>query len=375
MMKQTLELDDREQPEAVRVKDEPFAYLLVDVSSEGRNLYDGLDMVFDSSLVSIDGKNAHKRMSLVDVPPILQIQMQRVQYDKVEQKIFKSNAYMKFGDRLCMDRYLEVEEGDEEGLRKRDRTNEHRREIEKARARLEVLTNVRSTSSLRVLSTDVVALEQSKIPMAQTLRDTFLHLARCRPVLAEVLSVNVGLETLEEAKELEKEVVDLELVIKTSREAIESLWKEDKKAEYELVSVFMHRGELVVCALVDEADCPNLGTALSGHYWVYQRDSTQTEKWLKYNDSLITDVDPKEEVFNESSQFILARSWCGADEVRQLATRIRTSSSGCAAIDSTRSSLSSGSFSREISKSQPSSAVLFLVCKSSPSHYVHSRGL
>ena len=40
---------------------------------------------------------------------------------------------------------------------------------------------------------------------------------------------------------------------------------------------------------------------MSGHYWVYQRDSTQTQKWLKYNDSLITDVDPKEEIFNESS--------------------------------------------------------------------------
>ena len=142
MMKQTLELDDKVQPEPIRVKDEPFAYLLVDVASEGRNLYDGLDMVFDSSLVSIDGKSAHKRMSLVTVPPILQIQMQRVQYDKVEQKIFKSNAYMKFGDKLCMDRYLEVEEGDEGGLRKRDLTNEHRREIEKARARLEVLTTV-----------------------------------------------------------------------------------------------------------------------------------------------------------------------------------------------------------------------------------------
>ena len=35
---------------------------------------------------------------------------------------------------------------------------------------------------------------------------------------------------------------------------------------------------------------------------MYQRDSTQTEKWLKYNDSLITDVDPKEEIFNASSQ-------------------------------------------------------------------------
>ena len=78
--------------------------------------------------------------------------------------------------------------------------------------------------------------------MATTLRDTFLHIARCRPVLAELLSAEIGLETLAEAEDLEKEVVDLERVIQTSRNAIEELWKEDKKAEFELVSVFMHRG-------------------------------------------------------------------------------------------------------------------------------------
>lgn len=142
-MKQTLELDDTTHAEPVRVKDEPFAYLLVDVASEGRNLYDGLDMVFDSSLVSIDGMSARKRMSLVDVPPILQIQMQRVQYDKKEQKIFKSNAHMSFEDTLCMDRYLEVDERDVDGIAKRDATNEHRRTIDKSRSRLEMLTKVR----------------------------------------------------------------------------------------------------------------------------------------------------------------------------------------------------------------------------------------
>lgn len=142
MMKQTLELEDLSNPEPVRTQDELFAYLLVDVASEGRTLYDGLDMVFDSSIVSIDGSVAKKRMTLIDLPPILQIQMQRVQYDKKEQKIFKSNAYMGFEEKLFMDRYLEVEEGDEEGIRKRELTNDYRREIEKARTRLELLTKV-----------------------------------------------------------------------------------------------------------------------------------------------------------------------------------------------------------------------------------------
>ena len=57
------------------------------------------------------------------------------------------------------------------------------------------------------------------------------------------MSADIALETLEEAKDLEKEVIDLERIINVSREAIERLWEGEKKAEYELVSVFMHRGE------------------------------------------------------------------------------------------------------------------------------------
>ena len=86
--------------------------------------------------------------------------------------------------------------------------------------------------------------------MAKTLRDTFLHIVRCRPVLPELLSDEIGLDTLAEAEDLEKEVVDLELIIETSGNAIEELWKEDKKAEFELVSVFMHRGEHALYILV-----------------------------------------------------------------------------------------------------------------------------
>jgi ubiquitin carboxyl-terminal hydrolase 25/28 len=127
------------EDEPVRTQEEPFSYLLVDAAQEGRHLYDGLDMVFESSSVSIDGKEAQRRISLIDVPEILQIQLQRVQYNRAENKIFKSNAHMSFGDTISMDRYLEVAEGDMEGTMRRDRTNACRKEMEKARARLDAI--------------------------------------------------------------------------------------------------------------------------------------------------------------------------------------------------------------------------------------------
>lgn len=140
-MRQRLEFEDHS--EAVRIQDEPFSYLLVDVAQEGRHLYDGLDMVFDSSFVSIDGKQAQRRISLVDVPPILQVQLQRVQYDRLENKVFKSNAHMSFGDTISMDRYLEIDENDAEGMARREKTNACRKQMEGARARLSELTQVK----------------------------------------------------------------------------------------------------------------------------------------------------------------------------------------------------------------------------------------
>jgi hypothetical protein len=61
---------------STRVKEEEFFHLLVDVAHEGRDLYDGLDATFDESIVEIDGKKARRRVSLKELPAILQIQLQ-----------------------------------------------------------------------------------------------------------------------------------------------------------------------------------------------------------------------------------------------------------------------------------------------------------
>lgn len=59
-----------------RVKEEPFSYLLVDVAQEGKDLYEGLDDAFASSIVEIEGKKARRQDVLTELPPILQIQLQ-----------------------------------------------------------------------------------------------------------------------------------------------------------------------------------------------------------------------------------------------------------------------------------------------------------
>ena len=52
-----------------------FSHLHVNVSDEGFDLYDGLARYFDD-VVEFDGVKKRMEVSLVDLPPLLQIQLQ-----------------------------------------------------------------------------------------------------------------------------------------------------------------------------------------------------------------------------------------------------------------------------------------------------------
>lgn len=139
---------DSQAPEPVRAKEEPFFSLLVDVAEEGRDVYDGLDAVFDDSPVVIEGKQARRRVSLVEVPDLLQIQLQRVQYDREKQKIFKSNQHMAFGPQISMDRYLQAGPDDEAGQQRKEATSRCREEMDACRAKLRDLQSPKVSCEL-----------------------------------------------------------------------------------------------------------------------------------------------------------------------------------------------------------------------------------
>ena len=108
--------------------------------------------MFDDSIVEIEGQSARRSVTLLDLPPVLQIQLQRVQYDREKGRIFKSNAHLKFPEEVNLGRYVEVDAGDEIGLGKKQRTNELRSLLEKTRTRLAKLEQVRISPSLSMLS-------------------------------------------------------------------------------------------------------------------------------------------------------------------------------------------------------------------------------
>jgi len=52
-----------------------FSHLPVNVTNDGIDIYDGLAPYFDD-FVEFEGKKARMEVSLVDLPPVLQIQLQ-----------------------------------------------------------------------------------------------------------------------------------------------------------------------------------------------------------------------------------------------------------------------------------------------------------
>jgi ubiquitin carboxyl-terminal hydrolase 25 len=62
------------QPTA-HVKEDLFSHLLINVSEEGFDLYDGLGRYFDDT-IEYEGQKVPIEMSILQPPPLLQIQLQ-----------------------------------------------------------------------------------------------------------------------------------------------------------------------------------------------------------------------------------------------------------------------------------------------------------
>jgi hypothetical protein len=67
--------EDRRSRFSIHEKEDLFSHLPVNVAEDGVDLYDGLSRYFDD-VVEFEGKKARMEVSLVELPPLLQIQLQ-----------------------------------------------------------------------------------------------------------------------------------------------------------------------------------------------------------------------------------------------------------------------------------------------------------
>jgi ubiquitin carboxyl-terminal hydrolase 25/28 len=84
------------------------------------------------------------------------------------------------------------------------------------------------------------------------------------------------------AKRFEEKFPSIDQQLSTLRQNLDTCYNDLNKVEYRLHAVFSHRGQ-----------------ANDGHYWIYIYD-WENERWLKYNDEMVTVVDEKE-VFSDTT--------------------------------------------------------------------------
>ncbi|KAJ4470797.1 hypothetical protein J3R30DRAFT_3408070 [Lentinula aciculospora] len=227
------------------------------------DIYDGLGRYFDDT-IEYEGQKVPMEVGLVKLPPLLQVQLQRVQFNRELLQSWKSQAYVKFGETLYMDRFMDTADPE-----KRNMSKKVQDELNTCRERLKVLSkgkfhNVAFSDALKTASTFLSSsgalFSSLSIPIADP------------PLSSELTYVQT-------------EIHRLRTRIPQLKAQLESLWVDNKEVEYELTSVFIHRGS-----------SPSFG-----HYFFYSRNLPEKpDAWFKYNDEDVSEVG-KEEVFRDTT--------------------------------------------------------------------------
>jgi ubiquitin carboxyl-terminal hydrolase 25/28 len=243
---------------SIHEKEDLFSHLPVNVANDGIDIYDGLSKYFDD-VVEYEGGKTRMEISIVDLPPILQIQLQRVQFNRDTQQPYKSQAYVKFTENLYMDRFM-----DDADPVKKSRSKAIQSELTTCRDRVRLL------------------VEDKDSPYASFLEHTrkFLTDASLSGVDEDVVK-----QLSEEQDSIRLEVDTLRIRIDQLKNELEILWRDCTEAAYELTSVFIHRGS----------------SPSWGHYFFYSRHLPGSpDSWFKYNDSDVTVVS-KDEVLADTT--------------------------------------------------------------------------
>ena len=96
----------------IRTKEEYMSDIKVDVATGSRDIYAALDGAYDVQDVEVGGNLEPQYTSISQLPPILQVHVQRVQFDMEKKSVFKSNHHLELRETIYMDRYMDSSDAD-----------------------------------------------------------------------------------------------------------------------------------------------------------------------------------------------------------------------------------------------------------------------
>lgn len=96
----------------IRTKEEYISDIKVDVASGPRDIYAALDAAYDVQEVEVGGELEPQYTTISQLPPVLQIHVQRAQFDQEKKLSFKSNHHLELKETIYMDRYMDSADPD-----------------------------------------------------------------------------------------------------------------------------------------------------------------------------------------------------------------------------------------------------------------------
>ncbi|KAJ5281068.1 hypothetical protein N7478_006440 [Penicillium angulare] len=229
-----------------RSKEERWCDIKVAVADGGGDIYDALDGAFDVQKISVENTEAEQYGAITRPPPILQVQVQRVQFDP---------AFM-----------------------------------QKRRQCWEWKNNLAGLEARRAELLGTQGKEKKGIPTSKLFREAKTQLEELQATYSDEpsdIEANLGISSdlIQELQELsdgtEQELQFIETEIQTTKTNISQQFADSQKLPYRLYAAFIHRGSVSF-----------------GHYWIYIYDFRKNI-WRKYNDEYVTEVQNLDEIFND----------------------------------------------------------------------------
>ncbi|KAI8057395.1 hypothetical protein BDF21DRAFT_440923 [Thamnidium elegans] len=248
--------------------EEDFSHVIID-ASEGKDLYDGLDEYFFADKVEEfqGGYEATREVTVKSFPPVLQILVQRVQFDRATANVYKSNAFIQFDKVIYLDRY--VEDNFEQLRDRRTEVANWRTELEKSKKEVD---KYKQFKNLNFPVPDL--LEAARQVLSQVAIDETEEFRNKKQIALQVLA-----KEAEEKRQIIQSNIEK---MQEFRSKIKDQYSDYKKLAYKLHAVFIHQGQ-----------------ANYGHYWIYILDHDENQ-WWKYNDSMVSKVN-ESEVYHDTT--------------------------------------------------------------------------
>ncbi|PYH89924.1 cysteine proteinase [Aspergillus ellipticus CBS 707.79] len=259
----------------VRSKEEWWCDIKIDVATGSRDIYAAIDGAFDVQKVNVENSVAEQYGAISKLPPVLQIQVQRVQFDPTTKRSFKSTHHLGLQETIYLDRYMDTQQP--EFLDRRQQCWQWKNSLKELEARRAELMRESESDGM-----DTAALLTS----AREVLEDLVSMKEEPETAQDAIDVDPGLlPELDQISQIAKaELHYVEDQIKNTHSMITSQFADYKHLAYRLYAVFVHHGSVSF-----------------GHYYIYIFDFDR-KVWRKYNDDYVTEVQNLDEIFSDEGQ-------------------------------------------------------------------------